>query len=158
MQLTEIVELSCIKVPLKAADKNQAITELMDLLDQNGKLKDYQVVLKAVVDREAVRSTGVGQGFAIPHGKTSGVDHLVMALGKTEKPIDFDSIDGQPVTMIILLLSPADQTGPHIQAIARISRLMTDKDLRRQLWSSSSAQQIYQHITDHENKSSPKAL
>ena len=152
MQLTDIIELSCIKVPLTAADKYQSITELMDLLEQNGKLLDYQAALKAVMDREAVRSTGVGQGFAIPHGKTSAVDHLVMALGKTEKPLDFDSIDAQPVTMSVLLVSPADKTGPHIQAIARISRLMTDQDLRQKLWSSSSAQQLYQHITDHEKK------
>ncbi|KPK73977.1 MAG: hypothetical protein AMJ79_14860 [Phycisphaerae bacterium SM23_30] len=152
MQLTDILELSCIKAPLEAGEKYQSITELMDLLALNGKLTDYQAALKAVMDREAVRSTGVGQGFAIPHGKSAGVDRLVMALGKVDKPIDFDSIDGQPVTMIILLVSPIDKTGPHIQAIARISRLMTDKDLRQRLWNSSTAHEIYQHIAEHEKK------
>ena len=152
MQITDILELSCVKAPLTAVDKKQSIIELMDLLAQQGKLNDYQAVLKAVMDREAVRSTGVGQGFAIPHGKTTGVDKLMMALGKVAEPIDFESIDGQPVTIIILLVSPTDKTGPHIQAIARISRLMTDQNLRKQLWQSSSASEIYQHIAEHEKK------
>ena len=99
MQLTDILELSCIKIPIQATEKYQAITELMDLLAQNGKLGDYHTALQAVLDREAVRSTGVGQGFAIPHGKTSAVQQLVMAIGKVDQPIDFDSIDGQPVTV-----------------------------------------------------------
>ena len=152
MQLTDILELSCVKVPLAAGDKNSSITELTELLDQNGKLNDLAAALKAVFDREAVRSTGVGQGFAIPHGKTVAVDQLTMAIGKVAEPIDFDSIDGQPVTLIVLLVSPLDKTGPHIQAIARISRLLTDQDLRRQLWSASSADQLYQLIADHEKQ------
>ena len=152
MQLTDILEVSCVKVPLQATEKLQSIAELIDLLAQNGKLKDYPSVLKAVMDREAVRSTGVGQGFAIPHGKTGGVDRLVMAIGKSGKPINFESVDGQPVTMIVLLLSPLDKTGPHIQAIARICRLMTDQEFRQKLWHSASAEELFQHILDYQKK------
>jgi len=150
MQLTEIIDVNCIKVSMQANHKNQVITELIDLLDQNHKIKDREIVLKAVFEREAIRSTGVGQGFALPHAKTSAVDSLIMALGKTQTPVDFDSIDGQPVTMIVLLLSPSDQTGPHIQAIARISRLMTDRKLREKLWKSNSPQELFQLITQHD--------
>ena len=152
MQLTDILELSCIKIPIQATEKYQSITELMDLLAQNGKLVDYHTALQAVLDREAIRSTGVGQGFAIPHGKTSAVKQLVMAIGKVDQPIGFDSIDGQPVTMIILLVSPTDITGPHIQAIARISRLMTDQNLRQLLWNAASADEFYQYIVDYEKQ------
>ena len=152
MQLTDILELSCVKIPLQATEKYQSITELVDLLAQNGKLDDYHTALQAVLDREAVRSTGVGQGFAIPHGKTSAVKQLVIALGKLDQPIDFDSIDGQPVTMIVLLVSPTDKTGPHIQAIARISRLMMDQNLRQLLWNATSADEFYQYIVDYEEQ------
>jgi len=149
MQLVDILELTCIKVPMQAADKPSAIKELIDLLDQNGKLKDYGAVLQAVMEREAIRSTGVGQGFAIPHGKTETVDRIHIAVGKLATPIDFDSIDGQKVTIIVLLVSPLDQTGPHIQALARISRLMTDQKLRKSLWECESAEVLYQLICDY---------
>ena len=152
MQLTDILELSCIKIPIQGTEKYQCITELVDLLAQNGKLDDYHTALQAVLDREAVRSTGVGQGFAIPHGKTSAVEQLVMAIGKADQAIDFDSIDGQPVTMIVLLASPTDKTGPHIQAIARISRLMMDQNLRQQLWNAASADEFYRYIEEYEEQ------
>ena len=152
MQITDILELNSVIVPLEATEKYQAITELIDLLHQNDVISDYDAVHKAVMEREAIRSTGVGQGFAIPHGKTTAIDNLIMALGKTKEPIDFQSIDKQPVTIIVLLLSPADRTGPHIQALAAVSRLMTDQKFRESLLNCSSASELYQHIRDHETQ------
>jgi len=149
MQLTEILELTCVKVPLQATNKTSAIKELIDLLAQNVAFRDYNAVCQAVMEREAIRSTGVGQGFAIPHGKTNTVDRIYMAVGKLNNPIDFNSIDGQLVTMIVLLVSPLDQTGPHIQALARISRLMTDQNLRNSLWASNSAEELYHLICSY---------
>ncbi len=149
MQLTDILELNCVKVPLQAADKTAAIKELIDLLAQNVTFNDYNAVYRAVMEREAIRSTGVGQGFAIPHGKTHTVGRIYMAVGKLNDPIDFNSIDGQRVTMIVLLVSPLDQTGPHIQALARISRLMTDQKLRKSLWASRSADELFQLICNY---------
>jgi fructose-specific phosphotransferase system IIA component len=152
MRITEILDIKCVKVPLAAQEKFQAITELVDLLDARGLLDDYDAVLKAVMEREAIRSTGIGQGFAIPHGKCNAVSKLVMALGKVSKPIDFESIDQHPVSVIVLLVSPTDQTGPHIQALARISRLMTDRDFRDKIWSAESADRLYKLIQDHESE------
>ena len=149
MQLTDIIKVNCVKVPLEACEKYQAITELIDLLDEAGLIKDYDTVFKTVMQRESVRSTGVGQGFAIPHAKCSAVDNLVMAVGKTAEPIDFVSIDKQPVNLIVLLVSPQDKTGPHIQAIASISRLMTDSTFRQQLDKCSSSDQLYELISNH---------
>ncbi len=151
MQLIDILELSCVKVPLAATDKPQAITELVKLLDRNGKINDFQTASQAVMDREAIRSTGVGQGFAIPHGKTSAVDNIVMAVGKLRDPIDFDSIDSRPVSIIVLLVSPVHQTGPHIQALARVSRIMTSSQARQKLQDCTSPEQLYKIIADHEN-------
>jgi len=149
MQLTDILELNCVKVPLQATEKTAAIKELVDLLDQNVHFKDYDAVLRAVMEREAIRSTGVGQGFAIPHGKTNTVDRIYMAVGKLNDPIDFKSIDGQMVTIIVLLVSPLDQTGPHIQVLARISRLMTDKKMRNALWACHSAEELFQLFSNY---------
>ena len=148
MRLVDILDIKCVMVPLKALEKNQAITELIDLLDRAGRLDDYDTALKAVMQRESVRSTGVGQGFAIPHGKSSAVDQLVMAVGKTSEPIDFESIDKKPVDIIFLLISPLDKTGPHIQALAGISRLMTDLPTRSRIDECSTAEQLYKLVTE----------
>lgn len=152
MQLTEMLRKENVVVDITATDKIEAITLLVDTLAKHGDLKDRDGVLKAVLDREAVRSTGVGQGFAIPHGKTAGVEQLVMAVGKLAKPIDFKSIDGKPVELIVLLISPMKQTGPHIQALARISRVMTDSELHKAIWSSASAEELYGHIEAYESR------
>ena len=148
MRLVDILDIKCVMVPLKALEKNQAITELIDLLDRAGRLDDYDTALKAVMQRESVRSTGVGQGFAIPHGKSSAVDQLVMAVGKTSEPIDFESIDKKPVDIIFLMISPLDKTGPHIQALAGISRLMTDLPTRSRIDECSTAEQLYKLVTE----------
>src|SRR2546421_9408125 len=116
MRLTEILKPENIKVPLEAKTKNDAIAELVDVLAKNGDVTDPKKVLDSVLEREATRTTGIGNGLAIPHGKCTGTDHLVMAVGKPATPIDFQAIDGRPVNLIWLLRSPPDKTGPHIHA------------------------------------------
>src|SRR5437667_2906552 len=125
MRLSEILTASNIKVPLAATTKTDAIRELVALLTAIGDVTDPKKVLEAVLEREATRTTGIGNGLAIPHGKCAGVPDLVMAIGKPAQPIDFQSIDGRPVSVIWMLTSPPEKTGPHIHALARISRLMT---------------------------------
>src|ERR1700761_4764394 len=100
MRLTEIIKPQDIKVPLAAKTKAEAIEELVNLLEQNGEINDPKKVLAAVLEREATRTTGIGNGLAIPHGKCDGTHNLVMAIGKPATPIDFQSIDGRPVTVI----------------------------------------------------------
>lgn len=146
MNLSDILDKDSVQVPLKATQKTQAITQLIDLLDKQGKLNDRDTALQAVLDRETIRSTGIGQGFAIPHGKSAAIDKLVMAVGLLEKPIDFESIDSQPVNVVVLLVSPIDQTGPHIQALASISRMMTDRNIREKINLTKSSDQLYQLI------------
>jgi len=92
MILTEILQPACVKAPLESGDKESAITELVDLLAENGSLLDRDSVLEAVLIREQTRSTGIGSGIAIPHGKCDAVKELVMAIGIAARPIDFDSI------------------------------------------------------------------
>jgi fructose-specific phosphotransferase system IIA component len=151
MILTQILRPSCVKVPVESRDKGGVIAELVDLLDASGLLSDRDVVLQAVLTRERIQSTGTGAGIAIPHGKCKAVSELVMAIGIAREPIEFESIDGKPVRIILLLISPADQTGPHIQALARISRLMLNTDFKQKLEKAASAKEVYELLSNQEN-------
>lgn len=150
MRLTEILKPANIKVPLSAKTKVEAITEMIDLLNANGELTDPKKVLDAVLDREATRTTGIGNGLAIPHGKCAGTSHLVMAIGKPAAPIEFQAIDGRPVTILWMLASPPEMTSPHIQALARISRLMTVDKFRAAMNTASSADELYNLVVEQE--------
>ncbi|MHC4085002.1 MAG: PTS sugar transporter subunit IIA [Planctomycetota bacterium] len=152
MLLTQILRQKCVKVPLEGKDKESVITEMVELLDANGALLDKEAALDAVFTREHTRSTGIGSGIAIPHGKCKAVKELVMAFGIANEGIDFASVDGKPVTIVILLVSPADQTGPHIQALARISRLMLDEEFRQSLEKSTSSDELYELLNTKENE------
>ncbi|UCF42910.1 MAG: PTS sugar transporter subunit IIA [Planctomycetota bacterium] len=152
MTLTKILQPTCVKVPLEGKDKKSVITELVDLLDDNGALLDKEMALNAVLVREQTKSTGIGSGIAIPHGKCAAVKELVMAIGLTSKPLDFESVDGKPVRIIFLLVSPADQTGPHIQALAKISRLMLEEGFKQEVEGASSAEEVYELLDRKEGK------
>jgi fructose-specific phosphotransferase system IIA component len=152
MILTQILQPDCIKVPVENRDKEAVITELVDLLDAKGLLLDRDEALEAVITRERTQSTGTGAGIAIPHGKCNAVKELVMAIGIAHEPIEFNSIDGKPVTILILLVSPADQTGPHIQALATISRLMLNEEFRQRLEKVTSSDEVYELLNNQENQ------
>src|ERR1700753_2669454 len=151
MRLTDILKPTNIKVPLVATVKTEAIGALVTLLKENGEVTHAKKVLNSVLEREATRTTGIGNGLAIPHGKCAGVDHLVIPIGKPEAPIEFESIDGRPVNLIVLLASPPDQTGPHIQALARISRLMNVEAFKVAMRSATNPQQIFDAVVTQEN-------
>ncbi|MCD4830422.1 MAG: PTS sugar transporter subunit IIA [Anaerohalosphaeraceae bacterium] len=152
MVLTQILDPECVKVPLESTDKEEVIAALVDLLAEGGLLEDRDNVLDAVIMREKTRSTGIGSGIAIPHGKCKGVKKLVMAIGISPKGIDFNSIDDKKVHIVVLLASPSDSTGPHIQALARISRLMLDEEFKNKLANSSSADELYTLINEKESE------
>lgn len=152
MLLTHILQPSCIRAPLASKDKQSAINELIEALDESGLLKDKEEVKQVVFTREETRSTGIGSGIAIPHGKCSAVKELIMALGITQESIDFDSVDGRPVRIIILVVSPQDQTGAHIQALASISRLMLDEQFREALEKSTNPDEAYKLLQNKEKE------
>lgn len=150
MQLSKIVAPERVKVPLVGADKRAVITELVDLLQETGALTNRDAALEAVLKREAERTTGIGYGLGIPHGKTDASRSLVMAAGKPAQPIDFQSLDKRPVNFIVLLISPPDQTGAHIQALAKISRLMNIQGFRDAVTAASTAAELHAAIAAYE--------
>ncbi|MCC6323007.1 MAG: PTS sugar transporter subunit IIA [Phycisphaerales bacterium] len=143
MKLLDFLYLNSIKAPLTAANKQGAIEELVDVLATAGRVENARQLKDAVWTREMTRTTGIGDGLAIPHGKSPSVTQLAIAMGKPASPMDFASIDGKPVRLIILLASPQDKTSEHIQALASISKLMSMAEFRQRVYSASSSQEIY---------------
>jgi fructose-specific phosphotransferase system IIA component len=152
MNLLDILTPDCIKAPLAATDKKGVIDELVDLLTAAGRIADSAALKEAVWTREQTRTTGIGHGLAIPHGKCTGMASLAMAIGKPVAPMDFQAIDGQPVRLIVLLASPPDRTSDHIQALARISRLMMMDEFRSRIYEATTAEQIYELLKAQESR------
>ena len=150
MNLLDFLTPECIKAPLAAADKRGVIDELVDVLSVVKKVADAAALKEAVWTRELTRTTGIGHGLAIPHGKSTGLSALAIAIGKPAKPMDFQAIDGQPVRLVVLLASPPDRTSDHIQALARISRLMTMDDFRNKIYAAQTSAEIYELLRSQE--------
>jgi len=144
INLLDILSPACVKVPLAATTKRGVIEELVDMLASAGKVSDAQALKDAVWTREQTRTTGIGLGLAIPHGKCAGMSGLAMAIGKPSEPMNFESIDGQPVKLIVLLASPPDKQSDHIQALARISRLMNMEEFRNKAYATTSGAELFE--------------
>ena len=129
----EALSPDCIVLKLKGTDKESIITELVDTLDSRELLRDRAQVLGAVLDREKSMSTGMQHGIALPHAKTEGVERMVAALGLKPEGVDFQSLDGQPSRIFLLLASPSKQPGPHIQVLASAAALLNDEIRRADL-------------------------
>ena len=143
MNLVDILNPDTIRVPLKAQEKRDAIVELTEVLQSAGLIPNAQALAEVVWEREQQRSTGIGEGLAIPHGRVDGLEHLVMAIGRPAEPIDFGAIDMKPVQLVVLLASPTERTADHIQALGRISRIMLDPSRRRRIYAAESADELF---------------
>jgi mannitol/fructose-specific phosphotransferase system IIA component (Ntr-type) len=148
MRILDILSPSSIRAPLHAIEKHAALDELVDLLAQNGLCPDPDAVKKAVWERESQRSTGIGEGLAIPHGKCAAMPGLVLAIGKPPVPLEFGSIDKKPVQLVILLVSPPEKKDEHIQALGKISKIMTNPEFRQKAYAATTPLELYQLFRD----------
>jgi len=142
MRLMDFLIADAIEPNMKSTAKTDAIRELVAMLKRAGAISSEDSVAKVVLEREELGSTGIGEGIAVPHGKCDDVDGLVAAFGRSEKGIDFESIDNQPVHLLFLLVAPSDSAGPHLMALARISRLLKNRDFRKGLINAESKTEI----------------
>ena len=142
MNLLDILSLESTIVDLKGESKEDIIAELVNSLPVGDAITDREQVLQAVLDREKIMSTGIGDGIAIPHGKSAAVTELVAAMGTQRRGVDFDALDGEPAFVFFLLVSPANVSGPHIKALARISRLLKNDEFKKKLIEADSAAEI----------------
>jgi fructose-specific phosphotransferase system IIA component len=150
MKITSILTEDLIKVNIPGDTKDDVINFIINLAEKSNKIKDIEKVRHAIFDREKIMSTGVGKGFAIPHGKTDAVTDIVAAFGVTEKPIDYQSLDHEPVRLIFLLVGKDSLVGAHIKLLSRISRLMNKEELRLKLLEATSSAEILQMLKEEE--------
>ena len=150
MNITDILSPKAVKVPLVSTEKKAVIDELVDVLDEAGLVEAPDTLKQVVWEREQQRSTGIGDGLAIPHGKSTCTKDLVMAVGRPAEPIDFNSLDGRKVELVVLLASPPDRTADHIQALGKISRIMSDQKIREATYGAPSAEALYQLFKEAE--------
>jgi fructose-specific phosphotransferase system IIA component len=148
--LTELLSVERIKIPLVGQTKDELLRELVDVCTAAERIEDHDDVLRAVREREAVLSTGIGHGVAIPHGKSSAVAGLRMAAGRAAEPVDFDALDGQPVSLFFLLVGPESAAGPHIKALSRISRLVRRDEVRERLVGARDAEEFLAALREAE--------
>ncbi|MDR3306818.1 MAG: PTS sugar transporter subunit IIA [Endomicrobium sp.] len=146
MKIMDFLSHDAINVDLKAADKKSAIIELAEVLKNAKKIKNSDDIINIVLEREKLGSTGIGQGVAIPHGKTDILQEQMGVLGISHKGIEFNSLDGELVHIIFLLVGPAEVAGQHLKALSRISRLFKDKFLRQAIKAAKTTQEVVKLI------------
>ncbi len=154
MKTTEFLCKEALSADLKSKTKPEVIEEMLDLLINAGALpkKDKKKILEVLMAREALGSTAIGQGIAIPHGKCECVDKLAGCIAISKEGINFDSLDGEPAFIFFLLVAPVDSAGPHLKALARISRLLKDKFVRDNLKLAVDGKDIYKIIQQEDKR------
>jgi PTS system fructose-specific IIC component len=150
MKISDILSADVIAVNMDAADKDDAIKKIIDLSANSGKILDLEKASRTIFEREKLVSTGVGKGFAIPHGKTDAISDVVASFAITKDPIDFDSIDGEPVRFIFLLIGKENLLNTHIKLLSRISRLMNKDEFREALLEAKSSEEVLKIFRDEE--------
>ncbi len=155
MTLMDILSPQSVIVGLRGETKEDIIEELVDALAAGATISDREKVLQAVLEREKIMSTGIGDGIAIPHGKSDAVVRLAAALGTQKRGVDFEALDGEPAFVFFLLVSPANVSGPHIKALARISRLLKNDDFKKKLISAANAAEIMAIVESEEREHPP---
>lgn len=148
MNFNRAIKDTCFAVNLQATTKAGLIEEMVDLLVAAGKLTERQAALNCVLERERKMSTGMQHGVAIPHGKSHTVDGLVTAFGLKKEGIEFGSQDGQPSTIFVMTISSPNRTGPHMEYLAEISKLLSNQAIRQKVLEANSAQDIIRLLTD----------
>ena len=150
MKISDILNPDVIEVNLDVKDKEDSLKKIIALASNSKKILDINKVSETIMEREKLVSTGVGKGFAIPHGKTDAISDIVAAFAITKAPIDFDSIDGEPVRFIFLLVGKETLLNTHIKLLSRISRLMNKDEFRAKLLGAKTKEEVLKIFKDEE--------
>jgi len=152
MRITELLEKNLIIGELHAKTKREVLKELVDCITQRELEIDGNDLLRVLLEREELGSTGIGDGIAIPHGKVKNIKKLMVSFGRSLGGVDFQSMDGKPTHIIFLLIAPENSAGIHLKALARISRLLKDGRFRKSIMEADSSQEIYDLIVQEDEK------
>ncbi|MBK8229949.1 MAG: PTS sugar transporter subunit IIA [Candidatus Eisenbacteria bacterium] len=151
MSLTELIQRDCIQLDVPAADKAELIRAMVERLRSAGVVTDPDAVLKALLERERVMSTGIGGGVAIPHAQSPAVQRLAVSLARPHGEIAFESLDEKPVRLVFMIVGP-EERGGFIRILARISRLLYTGDLQKRILLATSPDQVQAIIAEEEEK------
>jgi PTS system nitrogen regulatory IIA component len=151
MKIMDIIDIDLINADLKARNKREVLGELAGMVAKKEGM-DVGTLVPVLEEREKLGSTGIGDGIAIPHGKLRGLKKLVASFGRSEKGVDFESIDGKPAHLFFLLMAPENTAGMHLKALARISRLLKDTKFRGRLMESKTIQEVYRALQEEDEK------
>lgn len=142
MKISDILTENLVVTGLEGSSKDEIIDAMIELVASSPKVQDKTKVREAILEREKIMSTGVGNGFAIPHGKTDAVTDIVAAFAITAEPIDYQSLDEKPVRLVFLLVGKDSMVGPHIKLLSRISRLMNKEEFRKRLQETKTSKEV----------------
>jgi PTS system nitrogen regulatory IIA component len=152
MKLIDILNESAIVPDLLASTKTEALEALVEAMANSHPEVDEQEMLNILLEREELGSTGIGDGIAIPHGKSPNVSQITSGFGLSKSGIEFDSLDGKPAHLFFLLIAPENSAGDHLKMLARISRMLKNTEFRKRLLSADSQREIYQIISEEDSK------
>lgn len=152
MRLSEILEEENIIPDLKARDKKRVIEELAEAMVNNRPSLDKDSLVRVLLEREHLGSTGIGDGVAIPHGKFQGVNEPIISFGRSLKGLDFESMDGQPVFLFFLLVAPENSASVHLKALARIAKILKNGSFRKMLMESPTRKDLYKTIVQNDEE------
>ncbi len=152
MYLYELLDEDSIAMSLESRTKDEVLEEMVDILDRTGKIKNKDAVLKAVMDRERIMTTGIGNGVGVPHCKTNAVDRLVAALGVSRDGIDFQAPDDEPARLIFILIAEHNNPGPHVRALARLAKLLSNKQVRDALLAAKTPRELLRIMREREHE------
>src|SRR5512134_2150385 len=152
MKIVDLIARDMIVPALASADKRGILEELAGHVAGRHPRIDRSALTKVLVDREALASTAIGEGVAIPHGKLPSVTEIVACLGRAPSGVDFDSMDKQPTYLFFVLVAPESSTGAHLKALARISRVFKDPEFRRRLLAAPDGESMYHVVADEDAK------
>lgn len=148
MAVFDLIEKDIIKIPMDATNKDEAMTELVNILFSAGKIENVETTLSSVWERENQGSTGLGQGIAIPHAKVDGIESIKIAIGIAPEGIDFDALDGELSQIFFLLIGSPDQPSLHVEALTEIASLVKSAASRRLLLAAESAEEVVEIIKE----------
>lgn len=150
--IRDLLQYDLIIEDLQAADKQGVIREFAQLLGSRGKVRQPDELVRVLMERETLGSTGIGDGIAIPHAKLPFLGEIVVAFGRSSKGVDFQSVDGKSVHLFFLLVTPDDNPGEHLRTLARISRILKNRELRNGLTHAARRDDIFRLIADEDGK------
>jgi nitrogen PTS system EIIA component len=152
MKLSEILDAENIVPDLKARDKKKALEELAETIVKGRPALDKNSLVKVLLERERLGSTGIGDGVAIPHGKFQGINEPIISFGRSIKGLDFESMDGQPVYLFFLLIAPENSASVHLKALARIAKILKNSSFRKMLMELHSSVELYKAIIQNDEE------